>query len=102
MSTELPTNRETQFGLRDLLLVTVFMAIGLALSLNANSPASVRMIGAGICLFWMAKCAFAGSTRINSPIRELLFLLALPIYLLCVICLAWGGVTTFWLLVYQL
>ena len=91
---ERSNQRQNQFGIRHLLIATFFLAVGMALALNKGFPPAVRIFGLGICLYWVAKTAFSLSTRISSPLKEALFLLGLPLYLVCIMCLLWGGVSS--------
>lgn len=64
--------------------------MGVALVGNEQLIPPLRFIGMGICCYWMAKGAFVLSARLPPIVREVVFLFALPLYLLCVVATLLG------------
>ena len=84
MTDELPK----QYELRYLFFVTTCVAIGVWLVCNFTG--SLRLIGLGICSYWVAKAFFAGSVRLPKVVREIVFLFGLPFFAIAVYWLLSG------------
>ncbi|MEO1527749.1 MAG: hypothetical protein AAFX06_20155 [Planctomycetota bacterium] len=79
-----------QFNLRSLILVVTTCAFGVALLANEHMRFPLRLVGGGVCLFWVAIGIFSLSTKFRSPMRECIFLIGLPIFLVCLWCVVGG------------
>ena len=76
--------------IRGLLVSTAAIALGLCSAKVGPLPAPFRPLGLAVGFYGFATAIFAFSASLNSPWRELLFLIGLPAYACCVICGAVG------------
>ena len=72
--------------IRRLLMSTAAIAFGCCAATVEPFPLLLRLLGLAAGFYGFATVVFAFSTSLNSPWRELLFLVGLPAYLGCVIC----------------
>ena len=81
-----------QFNLSYLFVVVTTVAVGLALFFQSYY-AQAKLLGLSIILFWLARAIFAFSGTMPTYVREALFLLALPLYLGCVMAFFAGCIS---------
>jgi len=77
---EQPTPSQ-HFGISYLFLVVACWAVGLAMAANPILPNPLRLLGVGLCVYWIAKCFFVLSVRFESPVREVIFFVGFLIYI---------------------
>lgn len=88
------TEASKRLSIRQLLVTTFAVAVGLAMATNDDFPIAPRLMGFAAGFYCLANCFFAFSTSLASPKRELLFLIGLPLYV-CFLFSAAAGLVIF-------
>ncbi|MEM9826436.1 MAG: hypothetical protein AAF958_07590 [Planctomycetota bacterium] len=78
-------SEHSALSIRQLLVTTTVIAIGLALVCQPSVPVVLKVLAIAACLYTSATCVFALSQSLKPPAREIIFLFGLPLYLLSVL-----------------
>ena len=69
------------FSIQYLLVVTASFAVAIGLAVETNFPIPIRLIGFATCCFWLSKGIFVTGMHLPTPMREIIFVIGLPLYL---------------------